>query len=160
MNNNPKIIVLRKRRLIPAGITAFIFIVLVLIFIFYKSDNKDDSSVSNTVTSEPSTVPETTKNIAKENLIPGLYTSCLSLDNSTIELEVCVDNNRVKYARIKNIDESIKSLYPLIEDTMKDICEKLKKNGTTSDITYPDDSKYTYLVLIDGINQALKKASK
>ena len=100
------------------------------------------------------------KNIAKENLIPGLYTSCLSLDNSTIELEVCVDNNRVKYARIKNIDESIKSLYPLIEDTMKDICEQLKKNGTTSDITYPDDSKYTYLVLIDGINQALKKASK
>ena len=160
MNNNPKIIVLRKRRLIPAGITAFIFIVLVLIFIFYKSDNKDDSSVSNTVTSEPSTVPETTKNIAKENLIPGLYTSCLSLDNSTIELEVCVDNNRVKYARIKNIDESIKSLYPLIEDTMKDICKQLKKNGTTSDITYPDDSKYTYLVLIDGINQALKKASK
>ena len=69
MNNNPKIIVLRKRRLIPAGITAFIFIVLVLIFIFYKSDNKDDSSVSNTVTSEPSTVPETTKNIAKENLL-------------------------------------------------------------------------------------------
>ena len=43
---------------------------------------------------------------------------------------------------------------------MKDICEQLKKNGTTSDITYPDDSKYTYLVLIDGINQALKKASK
>ena len=124
MNNNPKIIVLRKRRLIPAGITAFIFIVLVLIFIFYKSDNKDDSSVSNTVTSEPSTVPETTKNIAKENLIPGLYTSCLSLDNSTIELEVCVDNNRVKYARIKNIDESIKSLYPLSEDTMKCICEQ------------------------------------
>ena len=40
------------------------------------------------------------------------------------------------------------------------ICEQLKKNGTTSDITYPDDSKYTYLVLIDGINQALKKASK
>ncbi len=183
MNQNPKIVVLRRKRLIIGGMIALCLLLLALMLYFTSTHVEKEertTSVSQTLsssegansdeseTADINVTENTTSGIAskteddahKTAYVPGIYSSSLMLDNSLIEIEMAVDNGGIKSARIKNMDEDVKSMYPLMEDAMKDIASQLQSGTPMNEISYPDDSKYTYLILLDGVNQALSKAVK
>lgn len=47
-----------------------------------------------------------------------------------------------------------------MESSIKDISNQIVENQSTDSITYSEDNKYTYSILIDAINQTLEKAKK
>ena len=213
MNQNPKIVVLHRKKLIVGGMIIVCLILLSLIVYFTQTHVKKENaitSVSQTLNStepsskdsaqntigessiketsieessikessikessiEESSIDDTTiqesqslgyvsKTDDKEHKIsyaPGIYSSTLTLDNGLIELEIITDKKQIKSAKIKNIDDDVKSMYPLMETAMKEIEFQLQSGTPLNQISYPQDSKYTYLILLDILNQTLTKA--
>lgn len=181
MSNNPRIVVFKLKELIYTGIFAVLGILLIILFVFmFKSGKKDEPSASagevkahaekpaNTNISEK---PDATDNSAtgssenkpsdKESQTtynPGVYTSSLTLNNNSLEIEVCVDTNRINSVSIKNMDEAVTTMYPLIKNSMNDLSNQIVNNQSLENITYTDDCKYTYMILLDAISTTLDKA--
>ena len=57
-------------------------------------------------------------------------------------------------------EETIQTMYPLISSSLKALEDQVKQKGSTDEITYSADAKYTSLVLINAIDTALDKARK
>lgn len=169
MNKTPKIMVLKLKELIY--ICIFIILAILLLVFLLKSvkscgNNNDKPATSGNInkshinhqendesSKENSSESDTTKKYA-----PGIYTSSLVLNNSSLEVEVCVDCNNITSVSIKNMSEAITTMYPLMSSSIEDINNQIVSSQSLDDITYPVDSRYTYMVLIDSIGQALEKA--
>ena len=88
----------------------------------------------------------------------GVYTSSITLNNQSVDIQVVVDKDRVKSASIVNLDESVAAMYPLLTTSMDAISAQLAAGVSVEDITYASSSRYTSQVLLGAISQALDKA--
>lgn len=118
-----------------------------------SADKKADKKAS-----DEKKVPEE-KSTSDKTYSPGVYTSSLMLNNSSLEIEVCVDVNRINSISIKNMDEAITTMYPLMQNSMNDLENQIVNSQSLENITYTDDCRYTYMILLDAISQALSKAA-
>ncbi len=114
-----------------------------------ETQNTSDNSNSKNTASDS----ETTYN-------PGVYTSSLMLNNSSLEIEVCVDSHRINSISVKNMDEAITTMYPLMKNSVNDLSNQIINSQSLENITYTDDCKYTYMILLDAISTTLDKARK
>lgn len=114
-----------------------------------ETQNTSDNSNSKNTASDS----ETTYN-------PGVYTSSLMLNNSSLEIEVCVDSHRINSISVKNMDEAITTMYPLMKNSINDLSNQIINSQSLENITYTDDCKYTYMILLDAISTTLDKARK
>lgn len=114
-----------------------------------EAQNTSDKSKSKNTASDS----ETTYN-------PGVYTSSLMLNNSSLEIEVCVDSHRINSISVKNMDEAITTMYPLMKNSVNDLSNQIINSQSLENITYTDDCKYTYMILLDAISTTLDKARK
>ena len=114
-----------------------------------ETQNTSDNSNSKNTASDS----ETTYN-------PGVYTSSLMLNNSSLEIEVCVDSHRINSISVKNMDEAITTMYPLMKNSINDLSNQIINSQSLENITYTDDCKYTYMILLDAICTTLDKARK
>lgn len=138
MNKSTKIVVLRGRELMYTGIFVILGVILVLLLIlmFFPKSSKEE-------------------NTAKYN--PGIYTSTLTLGDSTLNVEVTVDENHIKQVNLVNIDESITTMYPLLTPTLEEINAKLSTTENLDDLG-TSQNQYTNILLIQSIKNAAKKA--
>ena len=144
MSSSTKIVVLKLKELVIAGVLAVLAVILlVLLIIHITSGNKNHSD-------EPS--------ISTFN--PGLYTASIMLSGNTMELAVTVDSDTVKSVRLVNTSETVETMYPLLSSSLDAIEKQVRQKGSTDGITYSADAKYTSLVLINAIDTALDKARK
>ena len=181
MSNNPRIVVFKLKELIYTGIFVVLGILLIILLVYmFKSGKKDEPSasageVNATAEKHNTNVPESTtdtdspattgssesKTSDKESQTtynPGVYTSSLTLNNNSLEIEVCVDTHQINSVSIKNMDEAVTTMYPLIENSMNDLSNQIVNNQSLENITYTDDCKYTYMILLDAISTTLDKA--
>lgn len=114
-----------------------------------ETQNTSDKSNSKNTASDS----ETTYN-------PGVYTASLMLNNSSLEIEVCVDSHRINSISVKNMDEAITTMYPLMKNSVNDLSNQIINSQSLENITYTDDCKYTYMILLDAISTTLDKARK
>lgn len=114
-----------------------------------ETQNTSDKSNSKNTASDS----ETTYN-------PGVYASSLMLNNSSLEIEVCVDSHRINSISVKNMDEAITTMYPLMKNSINDLSNQIINSQSLENITYTDDCKYTYMILLDAISTTLDKARK
>ena len=91
--------------------------------------------------------------------IPGVYTTSLILQGSAVDLEVIVDESAVTSIRFVNLDDSVTTLYPLMEPVLDDIASQIYETQNLSEVTYSDDNRYTSTVLLEAISDTLEKAS-
>lgn len=144
MSSKTKIVVLHLKELVYTGIFALLGILfIVLLIIMFLPGDKAKETLSTT---------------AKELYTPGVYTTSLVLNNNTIDIEVVVDENNINSIRLVNLDESIATMYPLIEPAFEDLVNQISKNQTLDGISYADDNKYTSIILLEAIDTSLEKA--
>lgn len=144
MSGKPKILVFHLKELIYTAIFVVLGILLIFLLIFmFKPDSSDKASSD-----------------VHTQYLSGVYTTSLTLNGANCEVEVVVDSNHINSVNLKNVDESIGVMYPLMESSIKDISNQIVENQSTDSITYSEDNKYTYSILIDAINQTLEKAKK
>ncbi len=149
MSSKTKIVVLHVKELIYTGIFAVLGILfIVLLIIMFLPKNEDAAAVSNMT------------QMSTNSYIPGVYTTSLILNDNIVEIEVTVDENNINSIRLVNLDEAITTMYPLIQPSFEDLAQQIITNQSMENITYPDDSKYTSMVLLNAINSSLEKAVK
>ncbi|MDF2484033.1 MAG: putative rane protein [Herbinix sp.] len=137
-----KIVVIQLKEIIYTVIFAALGILLILLLIFMFRPNKDKEAAS-----------------ADTDLYTaGVYTSSISLNDTALNLEVVVDKNHINSVSIKNIDESITTMFPLVKPSLEAIETQLYNDIPLEEIEIMEDKKYTQQLLIEAIKLALEKA--
>lgn len=140
MSSKTKIVVLHMKEIIYTAIFAILGIILILLLLFmFLPKNKEAKS-------------------NEEKYMPGVYTSTVTLNNTALEVEVTVDESHINSIRFSNLDETVTTMYPLIQPTIEDIAEQVYDNQSLENIQYSEDNPYTSQIIVNAIDEALKKA--
>ena len=134
------IVVLHMKELIYTIIFVILAILLISLFVFMFGQEKKDKST------------ETMK------YTPGKYTSSIMFNDNTIDVEVVVDENRINSISLVNLDESVATMYPLMQPALDNISQQIYDKQTLEGIDYGTENQYTSTVLINAIKEALGKA--
>ena len=136
-----KLIVLKSKEIIYTviflGLVALFIIILTIMF-------KKPATVSETASSN--TASETTE----PSYNPGTYDSTITLGESTLSV--------IQDVALSNLDESVTTMYPLLSSSLEAINTDLQYVSSIDDLTVSGDTKYTSMLLINAIKEALAKA--
>ena len=142
MSVKTKIVVLHMKELIYTAIFVGLGILLIVLLLFmFFPDKKEGESV------------ETMQYVA------GVYTSSILFNNSTIDVQVIVDENRINSIDLVNLDETVTTMYPLVEPAFENLTDQILEKQSLEDITYSEDNQYTSVMLLNAVENALAKAT-
>ena len=141
MQSDTRIFVFRLRQLLTALAVAVILILTAILAVFQFIPSKKDVQTS------PASA-----------YTAGIYTSSITLNNQSVDIQVVVDKDHIKSASIVNLDESVAAMYPLLTTSMDAISAQLAAGVSIDDIRYESSSRYTSQVLLSAIAQAIDKA--
>jgi len=144
MSGKTKIVVLKMKELIYAGILLVLGI-LAVIFLIIMSGEKEKK--------EP-TEPTDSASV----YVPGTYTTAMTLNGSNVELSVTVDETAILSIDLQNMDESVSVMYPLLEPALESLSTQILENQSIDNIEYSSDNLYTSTVLLNAITAALQQA--
>ena len=136
MSSKTRIVVFHMKEIIYTAIFAALGILLVLLLLFmFLPDHSGKKQTSKEYT-------------------PGIYTASMTLNNTPLEVEVSVDKNHINSIRFSNLDESVETMYPLVQPAMEEIAGQIIETQIKSG----EDDSYTSNLILDTIQKALKKA--
>lgn len=143
MSAKTKIVVLHMKEVIYTGIFLILAVSLiaVLFVMFGTKEAKETAAQANSL------------------YTAGVYTTPITLNGSTFNVEVTVDTDHINSISLTNLSETTTAMYPLVEPTLEGIASQVYVTQSLEGITYTDDNKYTSMLLIDAISEALKKAA-
>lgn len=142
MGSKTKIVVLHMKEIIYTVIFATLGILLIILLItMFRSGRSDTPTSSDKI------------------YTPGVYTSSLTLNNTNLEMEVTVDETQIKSIRLSNLDESVATMFPLLQPALETIADQIYKTQSTDAITLSSETPYTSQILLDAINKAIEKAA-
>ena len=148
MSSKTKIVVLHVTELIYTGIFVVLGILfLVLLIVMFLPDKKE-----NQETMAPGVTEETVK------YVPGVYTTSLILNGNVVEIEVTVDEYNINSVRLKNLDDAVTTMYPLLEPAFDNLATQIVENQSLSNLTFPEENQYTSMVLEEAIYNTFEKA--
>lgn len=146
MSSKTKIVVLHLKEVIYTGIFAALAILLIIVLVIMFAPGKEKNTQETTVDSPTSMY------------VPGVYTTTLNIGDSDLDIAVTVDDTRINSVELINLSEAVTTMYPLIQPSFEDIASQIMENQSLEQITYPDESHYTSLILLDAIRSSLKRA--
>ncbi len=147
MSSNPKIIVLKTREIIYTLLLFFLAILLIVCLVLMFSGKLKERGGKS---SAP--VPE------EKVFTAGVYTTPVTLGDSTVDVEVSVDRNHINAIRLVNLSETTAAAYPLVSPSLEHITSQILEKQSIEDITCPQENKYTSQLLLSAIAQALERA--
>lgn len=140
MSSKTKIIVLHMKEIIYTAVFATLAVILILLLLFMFLPKNKEAKIS------------------EAEYMPGVYTSTVTLNNTALEVEVTVDESHINSIRFSNLDETVATMFPLIQPAIEDIAEQVYDKQSLNDIRYSEENPYTSQIIIDAIEEALKKA--
>lgn len=141
MSAKTKIVVLHMKELIYTLIFAGLGILLIFLLLFMFLPGKEDGESVETM-----------------RYVAGVYTSSIQFGEHAVDMQVIVDENRIQSVSMVNLDETVETMYPLMEPALENIADQVVEKQTTEGITYNADYQYTSVVLLNAIENALAKA--
>ena len=96
---------------------------------------------------------------ATMNYVAGVYTSTIQFNDSTIDVQVVVDEERINNVSLVNLDETVATMYPLMEPAVENLADQIITKQSTENIAYSEDNQYTSMVILNAVNDALEKAT-
>ncbi len=139
MGSKTRIVVLHMKEIIYTAVFVLLGILLIILlaFMFFPKQKE-------------------TENL-KKKYVPGIYTSTMTLNSTNLEVEVVLDEAHINAIRFNNIDESVTTMYPLVQPTIEYIAEQIYETQSLENITHSDDSPYTSQVILNAIEEAIDK---
>jgi len=162
MNSKTKIIVIRMRWLLIGGITFLALLIGVVLFIIASAnDSGSSSSKNNRNDSKGNNNPA--KTTASENIThtytPGVYSASITLNGNPVDIQVTVDKNNINSIDLIHVSDAVTTMYPLLQTNFDEISKSVIETGSTQNITYSSDNKYTATMLLNAIQSALDKCT-
>ena len=94
-----------------------------------------------------------------EKYTPGIYTSTMTLNNTNLEVEVTVDESRINSIRFSNLDETVTTMFPLVQPALEEIADQIYDSQSLDHIALSDETPYTSQVILNAITEAVEKAA-
>ena len=145
MGKSPKFMVFHLKELIYTVVFVLLGIVLVISLIFMfcnrNSDEKKEKSSSGQYEA-------------------GVYTSCVTLNGTPMEVTVTLDSNHINSITVDNISDAITTMYPLVEPAFEDISKQIVDTQSVDNIKFSEESQYTYSLLYNAIVDTINKGKK
>lgn len=117
-----------------------ILLIVLLFYMFLPNDEEEQNTSSSTY-------------------IPGMYTSCMTLEDNAFTLQLTVDKDSINSIDLISTDEAIATVYPLIPTCLESIETQLINNTPIDELSVSEESKYTHILLTDAIKDLLNKAA-
>lgn len=147
-----KIVVFKlKELLLTAALVVFGIVILLLVIAMISIDNESTPSIGGTAA---------TGNSVETSALyyPGVYTSTMELNDTTIHLELVCDSDHINSVRLLNLDEAVETMYPLLSPALEDLELQLSKNVPLEELEFTEGSTYTQTLLVEAIEKTLAKA--
>ncbi len=142
MSAKTKIVVLHMKKIVFTGIVVGLILILAVLFlIFFKPKDKSAGESVPTM------------------YVPGVYTSSVRLGDAALDVQVTVDENHINSISLVNLDETMETMYPLVRPALEELTDQITAAQSLEDVTFSQSSQYTSIVLLDAIEDALKKAA-
>ncbi len=139
MSGKTKIVVLHTKEIIYTAFFAILGIVLIILLVYMFR-------------------PKNSGGEEKNAYIPGVYHSSMELGENTVDIEVVVDTNQIHSINMYHTSESVATMYPLMEPALETLAVQIYEKQSLEDITYSEENRYTSMLLLNTIEQALEKA--
>lgn len=139
-----KIVVLKRKQLLYTGILAIIALlaVIVISYLFLHKESGEGIPAPEAALYEP-----------------GVYSTVIRLNDTTLNLELTVDKDHINAVRIVNLDESVATMYPLIQPSLSHLEEQLVNGVAIDTIEVTNESRFTQIMLLDSLKEMLLEAS-
>lgn len=183
MSSSPKIIVLKMREIIYTIVLVFLVVLLILclVLMFSKRQTETGQTSQTNTSSETTQTPQTTttaesaqtrqtaateasetsaSDISEQTYTPGVYTSPVTLGESTVDVEVTVDSKHINSIRLVNLSETATASYPLVSPSLEHIASQILEKQSLEEITCPQENRYTSQLLLSAISDALTLAKQ
>ena len=145
MSAKTKIVVLHMKEVIYTAVFLLLALLLgVVIFLMFHGKPSDMETASEDV----------------RMYQPGIYRSTIAINDNTFDVEVTVDSSRIKSIGLVNLSESTTAMFPLMEPALDSLASQIYTSQSLESVSYPEDNKYTSMLLLEAISTALKKAEK
>lgn len=141
MSSKTKIVVLRMKELIYTAVFLGLAVVLITLFLIMFRPKQDAQAPAQSA-----------------SFVPGVYTSSITLGSQNLNVEVAVDADRIQSVCLISLDESITTMYPLMQPVMDDLAQQIVENQSTQNLSYSMETRYTSQALIGAVDRALEKA--
>lgn len=142
MSSRTKIVVLHMKEIIYTAIFAVLGILLVvLLIIMFRPGDKSGKAAD------------------EKRYQPGVYTSVLTLNNTNLEVEVAVDESEIKSIRFSNLDETVTTMFPLIQPAIEEIADQIYETQSTDEVVLSEETPYTSQIILDAVEEAIEKAA-
>lgn len=144
MSKSPKFMVFHLKELIYTLVFIILGIVLIvsLIIMFTNKNNNDTNEDSTTGIYDP-----------------GVYTSSITLNGNSMDITVTLDSDHINSITLNNVNESIATMYPLVQPAFNDIANQIVSTQSIENIKFNEDSKYTYTILYNEVSDIIKNAT-
>nr|WP_317348745.1 hypothetical protein [uncultured Blautia sp.] len=143
MSSKTKIVVLHMKEIIYTGIFLLFLLILGVVMLFMFGPGKT----------------KTTSTEASDLYTPGIYRSSISLNGSSFDVEVTVNADQIRSIHLTNLSESTAAMFPLMEPSLEELASQIYSGVSLEQLKYSSDQKYTSMLLIQAIGDALQKAS-
>lgn len=140
MSGKTKILVFHMKELIYTLIFVALAVVLILLLIFMFGPGKEKDALPTSA------------------YTAGVYTSTIEFQGQVIDISVAVDADHINSVSFVNLDETVATMYPLMETSMEALSQQICEKQSLEDVTYSEDSQYTSQMLLEAVEDALEKA--
>lgn len=142
MGTQTKIVVVKGKEIIYTGIFLVLGIFLIILLV-------------NMFGNESSPKTQTTG-----KYVPGVYSSTITLGENTLNVSVAVDKDTISGVTIENLNETVTTMYPLLEPALNEINNQISVVDSVDEISYSKENQYTYIILNQAIKNALEQAKQ
>ena len=140
MSSKTKIVVLHMKEVIYTGIFLLLLVILGVVMFLMFGSGKSKTASSDAVS----------------KYTPGIYRTSIRLNNNTFDVEVTVDQDQIQSIHLANLSAS--AMFPLVEPVLDSLSSQIYSGQSLDDLEYSSDQKYTALMLIHAIDEAVTKA--
>ena len=142
MRSKTKIIVLHMKEVIYTTIFIILGIVLIFLLIYMFGPGRHQKNGSD-----------------QPKYKAGVYTSSIVFEGQTLDVQVVVDEDHINSVSFVNLNDTVATMYPLMQSSMDNISEQICKTQSVDNISYSEENQYTASMLLHAVEDALQKAA-
>lgn len=144
-----RIVVLQSRKVIYSmillGLSVLAIVLLVMMFVSGKDKNGETASVLNEI---------------EQEYEAGVYTKEIQIGDTMVNLQLSLDENNVKSVELVNLDESVETMYPLMQPTVEKISKQLAAGKSMEEIVISEESQYTEKLIVQSVSEMMQEHKK
>lgn len=145
-----RIVVLQLRKVIYTAIfVGFAILALIFLIVMLSTDKNGKGRESASVSNQD-----------EHEYEAGVYTKEIQIGDATVNIQLSLDEDNVKSVELVNLDESVETMYPLMQPTVEKISEQLASGRSMEEIVISEESQYTEKIIVESVSQMMEEHRK